>query len=190
MDRFTESDGYLRFAVEPPGRAPTVMWTSEVVRATKSPRWRARKVPLRDLCWGLIDAPLSISVWDSDAIGGDDRIGVVERARCADAGGAAPRLTIRALLECARDTDASVEERTFNFVLDAHAEVRRARARSLSLSLSLSLVCAHTCARLPTPSRLFTPLSFSLSLSLSLSLSSPRSTRRSAARREPMRTPP
>ena len=134
MDRFTETDGYLRFAIEPPGRAPIVMWTSEVVRATKSPVWQARKVPLRDLCWGLIDAPLSISVWDADVIGADDRIGVVERVRCADAGGATPRLTIRALLECAHDPDVPAEELTFNFVLDAHAEVRRALAISRSCS--------------------------------------------------------
>ena len=120
MDRFSDSDGYLRLAIEPPGRAPIVMWASEVVRSCKSPTWRMHKVPLRDFCWGLIDAPISISVWDCDEIGADDRIGVVERVHTKTAGAA--RLTLRDLMKCA---DEPLSQRTLPFVLDADAEEER-----------------------------------------------------------------
>ena len=52
MDAFTESDGYVRFILEPPNRAPVLMWSSEVVSSTKSPVWSLQRYFKKD--WFLI----------------------------------------------------------------------------------------------------------------------------------------
>ena len=89
---FHKTDGYLKIDLEPKGAASVTVFATEAV-SSFHPTWRSQRIPLRDLCWGDVDAQIRITVWDGNQFCADHFIGEVQFT------GDGKPLTVRYLME-------------------------------------------------------------------------------------------
>jgi hypothetical protein len=75
-DFFGKSDPYFEI-FKPQGQSGwTLVYKSEVIKKTLDPVWHQFQIDASKLCGGKFNAPLQIKVWDWDADGSSDLIGI------------------------------------------------------------------------------------------------------------------